>query len=86
MCHLVVYQFHCKKLFDVVFFSESNMFACLRNLVWIFSNLIFFLLVKLKIIFGLRLQVYFKLKLFVYVSNFDEVACLLVQVLYLKLG
>ena len=41
---------------------------------------------KLKTISGLRRQVWFGLKLCVYVSNFDEKACLLLQVLYLKLN
>ena len=34
--------------------------------------------------FGLRHQVWFGLELCVYVSNFDEVVCLLVQVIYLN--
>ena len=46
----------------------------------------FILKVKLKTIVGLRRRVWFGLKLCVYVSNFGEVACLLVQVLYLKLN
>ena len=80
--HLVVYESHCIKLFDVVCFFPNQTF--LRILVGIFSNLILFLELKLKTIFGLRRQTWFGLKLCAYVSNFDEVAYLLVQVLYLK--
>ena len=80
---LIVYEFCCIKLLDVVC-SFLNQIL-LKILLWIFSNLILLLWVKLKTIFELRHQVWFILMMCVYVSNFGEVVFLSVQVVYLGL-
>ena len=72
-----------KSLRCCLFLSDSIIFE--NSCVSLFQS-DFISLGKTEIIFGLRHQVWFGLKLCVYVSHFDEMACLLVQVLYLKLN
>ena len=58
----------------------------LKILMTVFFNLVQFLQVELKTLFELHHQALFGLKMYVYVSKFEGVVCLLTLALYLKLN